>query len=213
MTLSQVPTFNTWQLALGTIAFVFIYILIQSIRRLRIMDSLLSLAIIALALGALYSTLAVQAYTSLTSSALVAHVRSATIANSPTGEPTMSVELTLYGQDGKPTSDKTYLVLGNEWMVQGDMIKFAPMFSMLGLRSGYKITRLEGRYDSAELETSGKHTVVELNGGDDHFFQVAHSLESMIAPFVDAAYGSAVINGSGAYNIYVSQSGLWAKGV
>lgn len=210
--LNSPPQFTTWQLALVAIALVSICILVQSVRRWKMTDSLLSLAIGATALILLYSTLMIQAYTGLNGNLLVAHVKATAIANSPTGQPALSVEVTLYDH-GQATSDKTYLLLGNEWMLQGDMIKVSGLLGIVGLHSGYKLTRLEGRYDDPAQEANEKHTVIALNGGDDGFFQAANRFESILAPFLDASYGNAVIDGTGSFDVYVSQTGLWAKGV
>ncbi|MGH2481111.1 MAG: hypothetical protein ACRDHW_15760, partial [Ktedonobacteraceae bacterium] len=107
-------------------------------------------------------------------------------------------------------SEQTYLVLGNEWMLQDDTIKIAPWLNVVGLHSGYKVTRLEGRYDKPDLERNATHTVVELNGGDDGFFQHMQDWHGWISPFIDAQYGSAVFSpADGTYDIYVSQTGLF----
>lgn len=214
MVLSDVnPSFSTWQLILAVATCVYLCLFLQSVRRLHLTNSVLALACAALALGLLYSTLMISAYTGLTANTLVAHIRAHAVANSPYGVPTLSVEMTTYDQTGHISGDKTYLLLGNEWMLQGDMIKVSGLLGMVGLHSGYKLTRLEGRYDDPAQEATAKHTVFTLNGGDDGFFQTAHLLNSLVSPFIDASYGSAVFNGVGSFNIYVSQDGLWAKGV
>jgi hypothetical protein len=74
-------------------------------------------------------------------------------------------------QHGPQVSDKTYLVTGDEWMLEGDIIKFPTWLNIVGLHSGYKLTRLEGRYNDPNLELRGKRTVITLNGGDDNFFK------------------------------------------
>ena len=50
-----------------------------------------------------------------------------------------------------------------------------------------------------------------LNGGDDGFFQHAQG-SNWYSGFVQAQYGNAVFQaaGSGTYNIFVSQTGLYA---
>src|SRR5262249_23632200 len=116
-------TFSTWQIALAGIAFVSICLLVQSVRRWRVTDSLVMLIISALALVLLYGTFMIQSYPGLTNNVPVARIQATTIANSPNGDPALSVEVILYDQAGQPTSDKTYLILGNEWMVQADMVK------------------------------------------------------------------------------------------
>ena len=164
--------------------------------------------LLLIAMSILWLTSFMQSYLGLTDGILVARVTASKIQN--TSLPTMSVTLTLYDQNGKAGEPQTYQVLGNEWMVQDDTIKVASWLNLLGVHSGYKLTRLEGRYDDPKLEANEHHTVVELNGGDDGFFQKMQEWHGWITPFIDAQYGTAVFSAAdGTYNIYASQTGLY----
>ena len=165
--------------------------------------------LLVLALSLLWVTFLVQTYLGLTSDIQVAQVRATQITGIPH---MMSVELILYDQNGHQTSDSTYLVQGDEWMLQGDIIKFPTWLNILGLHTGHKLTRLEGRFDDPNLERTSQHTVVELNGGDDNFFKTVQQ-QAWLSPTVEAAYGNAVFLGADGrvYNVYVSQTGLFAK--
>lgn len=199
-----------WQFVLAGVVFLSIVLLIVSVRRLLISDSLISLALAAIALFCLYGSVAIQAY-SAGGDIRVAHIHASKIANTST--PEMSVELVLYDQSGHVASDKAYLVQGDEWMVQADIVKVSGALTIVGLHSGYKLTRLEGRFDDPNMERNAKHSVVTLNGGDDNFFTMTRVLSPILAPFIDAEYGSATFNGAGNFDIEESQTGLWAKGV
>lgn len=199
------------QVVLGLVIFAAIALLVQCMRRSQVTDSAFLLVVVAACSLVLVASLSIQAYAGLSKDVKVAHVKASQIAN--TSVPTLSVEVALYDEQGRVTSDKAYLVLGNEWELQANIIKFAPIFNMIGLHSSYKLTRLEGRYDNPNLEANGKHTVITLNGGDDGFFTSAHNAESFLAPFIDATYGNAVFNGTGSFDVYCSQTGLYAKGV
>lgn len=167
------------------------------------------IVLLVLALSLLWATSLLQTYIGLNSDIKVARVHATPIANM--GH-LMSVDLTLYDSNGHVTSTNTYAVSGDEWMVQGDILKFPTWMNVLGLHSGYKLTRLEGRFDDPNLERNSKHTVIDLNGGDDNFFKVAQQ-QAWTSPFVEAAYGSATFlqpDGK-TYDILVSQSGLFAK--
>jgi len=198
------------QFVLAGVAFLSIVLLIVSARRLAATDMLVSLILAICALFTLYGSVAIQAY-SAGRDIRVAHIHASRIANAAT--PTLSVELVLYDQSGAITSDKAYLVQGDEWMVQADIVKVSGALTIVGLHSGYKLTRLEGRFDDPNQERNARHSVVTLNGGDDSFFSWTRTLSPILAPFIDAEYGSATFNGAGNFNIYVSQTGLWAKGV
>ena len=160
------------------------------------------------AISLLWLSLLIQTYLGLTSDIKVARVHATAVANVPH---LMSVDLTLYNQNGKQTSEQTYIINGDEWMLQGDIIKFPPWLNIFGLHSGYKLTRLEGRFDDPTLEANSHHVVVTLNGGDDNFFKTVQE-QAWTSPFIQAAYGSGTfIQPDGkTYDVFVSQTGLYA---
>lgn len=170
---------------------------------------LAGIIVLVIAFLLLWTASLVQSYLSLTGEIKVAQVHASTIANVPNE---MSVELTLYDQNGHVTTDNTYIVLGNEWMIQGDIVKFPGWMNILGFHSGYKLTRMQGRYDDSNLERHAEHTVVDLNGGDDNFFKTVHSQQNWFGPFVDASYGNAVFEpADGTYDVFVTQDALIAR--
>lgn len=180
-------------------------------RRLRWQHGTGGILLLFVSVSLLWLTFLIQSYLGLTGNIQVAQVRASNVQNSPNGLPMMSIDLTLLNQNGHATSEQTYLVMGNEWMLQGDIIKFADWMNVVGLHSGYKLTRLEGRYDDPNLEANAKHTVEVLNGGDDGFFQNIHAA-GWLSPFTQAQYGNAVFQAAdGVYNVYVSQTGLYAQ--
>lgn len=164
--------------------------------------------LVLLALSILWLTLLVQTYLGLTSDIKVARIHATKVGNIPH---MMSVDLTLYDQNGRQISEQTYVINGDEWMLQGDVIKFPTWLNIVGLHSGYKLTRLEGRYDDPTLEGSSKHVVVTLNGGDDNFFTTVQQ-QAWTSPIVQAAYGSSTFLPSDGktYDVSVSQTGLYA---
>ncbi len=174
-------------------------------RHLRWKSGIGGVLLLAIAVSLLWLTFLVQTYLGLTGDIKVAQIR-ATTTNLPH---VMSVELVLYDQNGKTTSDKTYFVEGDEWMLQGDILKFPGWMNVLGFHSGFKLTRMEGRYDDPQMESTAHHTVIVLNGGDDGFFTTAQN-QAWTSPFVDSAYGSSTFlkPDSHVYNIFVSQDAL-----
>jgi hypothetical protein len=164
--------------------------------------------LLLLASSLLWLTFIVQTYLGLTGEIKVAHIRATAIANVPHE---MSVELILYASNGHPASDNTYLVQGDEWMLQGDIVKFPTWINVIGLHSGYKLTRLEGRFEDPNLERNSRHTVVVLNGGDDNFFKTAYAQKSWFSWFVDASYGNAVFQAPGAFDVFATQDALIAR--
>jgi len=184
----------------------------QRRRRLRWKSGLSGIIMLVAAVFLLWLTFAVQAYLGLTSDIKVAHVHATKVENGDTNSPLISVELTTYDQNGQQVSDKTYILKGDRWLLQGNIIKFPTWMNIFGIHSGYKLTRLEGQYDDPNVESEAKHTVIVLNGGDGDFFKTVYK-QAWSSQFVEAAYGNAVIVPADgmSYNIYVSQSGLYAK--
>jgi hypothetical protein len=176
-------------------------------RRIRPGRGIAGLVLLLVAISLLWVTFLVQSYLGLTGEIKVAHVRATALANAPHE---MTVELSLYDSFGRQTSDNTYLLKGDEWMLQGDIVRFATWANVVGLHSGYKLTRLEGRYDDIALENSAPHTATSLNGGDDTFFKTAYTQKAWFAWFVDASYGNAVFQAPGSFDILATQDALVA---
>ena len=176
--------------------------------RLRYGRLLGGVILVFFAISLLWLSILMQTYLGLTSDIKVARVRATPVANIAH---LMSVDLTLYDQNGHQTSEQTYVINGDEWMLQGDIIKFPSLLNIVGLHSGYKLTRLEGRFDDPNLEANSHHTVITLNGGDDNFFKTVQE-QAWTSPFVQAAYGSSTFlrpDGK-TYDVLVSQTGLYA---
>jgi len=180
---------------------------VLSRRRFRFKRGISGILLIFVAVSLLWLTFLVQSYLGLTGNIRVAQVR----ASSP-GPHQMSIELVLYDTNGHQISDHTYTVQGDEWMLQADFIKFPTWLNVIGLHAGYKITRLEGIFRDPNLERNSKHSVVELNGGEDGFFTTMQNQKFWFSPFVDAYYGNAAFAPAGAtYDVFASQDGLFAK--
>src|ERR1700680_2599459 len=124
-------------------------------RQMRLKSGLGGVVLIAIAVSLLWLTFLIQTYLGLTGNIKVAEIR----ANATNVPHEMSVELVLYDQNGNATSDKTYIVEGDEWMLQGDILKFPGWMNILGFHSGFKLTRLEGRFDDPQMESTAPHTV------------------------------------------------------
>jgi hypothetical protein len=177
-------------------------------RRLRLGRGLGGILLLAVAISLLWLTFLVQTYVGTTGEIKVAHIHATALSNAPHQ---MSVELTLYDGNGQTASDSTYLLAGDEWMLQGDIVKFPTWLNVIGLHSGYKLTRLEGRYDDINLENTAHHTAIALNGGDDNFFKTAYTQRYWFSWFVDASYGNAVFQAPGTFDVFVSQDALIAR--
>ncbi len=148
-----------------------------------------------------------QTYRSLTHNELVAYIQAAPIQGQ---SQTMSVTYTPVhdGQNGTPL---TYLIKGDEWQLGGDVIKWQDYMNILGVHTGYRITRLMGYYDNAADYKTKRVTAEDLDGGSDDVYRFLQD-HANLAPFVRATYGNAVIqrpDPTHTYKVYLSTSGYW----
>lgn len=107
--------------------------------------------------------------------------------------------------------EKQFTVTGDQWMIEGDMIKWEPWLNFLGVHTRFRLTRLRGRYISSEEEKSQSSTIFSLVEDEAHpfwqyLFETGHQL-----PFISSVYGSAAYQLSGEkskFSVFVSTSGL-----
>jgi hypothetical protein len=52
---------------------------------------------------------------------------------------------------------------------------------------------------------------MELNGGDDGFFQAVNTHPTWYGWLAEASYGNAVFQGAGNYNVFATQDALIAR--
>ena len=83
----------------------------------------------------------------------------AEISSEPVGGVKMS-RITL-GQFNPPMS-RQFLIRGDQWMIEGDILKWDEWLNFLGLKTRYRLTRLRGRYVSTDEEAREKPTVYSL---------------------------------------------------
>lgn len=65
-------------------------------------------------------------------------------------------------QGGKEGVPGVFRLNGDQWAVGGHILQWHPWLNMLGLHTGYRLTRVEGRYIDAEEESSGGRSVYDL---------------------------------------------------
>lgn len=175
--------------------------------RLRLRRGAGGFVLLILSVSLLWFTFLVQTYLGLTGEIRAARVTATPVENAPH---TLSVELTLYDDDGGTESRHTYQVEGDRWVLQANIVELKRWVNVLGVHSGYKVTRLFGQYDDG---TSPDQRQIFLNGGDDDFFKSMRDQRWFVAPFVRSAYGNAVIAAPGEYDVYVSQDAIKARAV
>ncbi len=102
-------------------------------------------------------------------------------------------------------------VKGDQWMIEGDILKWNSWLNFLGLHTRYRLTRLRGRYVSIEAEVHQPHTVYSLvEYEDDLLWRYLYKYGPQL-PLVSTVYGNAAFQNSGKdkrYLIYVGTSGF-----
>ena len=117
--------------------------------------------------------------------------------------------------DGKPNVPQVFTLRGDQWTISGGIVKWHPWLTALGVPSYHKPTRLNGRFALARQERASPPSLVELNGGEDVFWDWLYRLDPWL-PFVEAAYGSAAFapaDPSRRFQVFVTSSGYLIKSV
>lgn len=133
----------------------------------------------------------------------------ATISFSTLGEQYYTADLTFIEGD-----TKRFDVYGDQWQIDSRIIKWKNFFNLVGLETGFRLDRLNGRYLSLEDERNKPRSVHPLSTSATpvDFWKALKfiNLESL----VDARYGSSTylpMVGGGQYQINVTNSGLIAR--
>ncbi len=175
---------------------------IASIRRLFLILLLISVSMAVLLLGAF-----IKSYTAFTQRELAATVRCTTV---PGTTDTMVLEF-MIPQSPTIVQKRRYLLRGQQWTVEGHILKWDDWLNFLGLRTMYKLTRVRGRYLRAEDEMSKPATVYSLVSNENEspwrwLYEYGPRL-----PFVEAVYGNTVFtfpSETKTFDIYVTTTGL-----
>jgi hypothetical protein len=149
-----------------------------------------------------------QTYRALTKEELVAYIRAVPVAGQ---SQTMRVNYTPV-QGGTLGVTQTYIVHGDQWELGGDVIKWQDYVNILGVHTGYRITRLDGYYnDKNDYYDHKPLTFIDLAGHANTVEQFAHDHPNLM-PFVRAIYHNATAappDPNATYRVYLSTSGYW----
>jgi hypothetical protein len=177
-------------------------------RRVRIFRIGSGLVLVLLGLAVFAVAGWAQTYRALTSRVLVATVRATPLADHAQ---TMTVVYTpvTNGETGRP---ETFTIQGDAWVLGGDIIKWSDWLNVLGVHTGYRITRLMGYYQDANDYRTKRVSAYDLASAHDTVTTLLHDHPNLM-PFVQATYGNDVRmlpNANVTYQVYLSTSGYWA---
>ena len=183
-------------------------VMVFSVRRrqlLRGFGSLLAGALLfALAALAGAVSVGVRGYRALTAEEVAARVHT-----EPTGPQRFRATVVL--PDGRVSR---FDVAGDQLYVDAHILNWKPIVNLLGLRTGYELDRVGGRYAGLADEQQQPHTVFPLHADRMvDLFAFVRRHPRVLAPLVDATYGSgtfvdAARSGGGTYEVRVSTTGL-----
>ena len=149
----------------------------------------------------------VQSFQAFTKKQLVAEVACRPLEGEPQ---TMLLEISeVIG--GVRQQPKGFVLKGDQWSVEGDILKWDDWLNFAGMHTQYKLTRVRGRYIEVEDERAKENTVYSLvtHESDPRWswlYKYGYRLR-----FVDAAYGNTVFTYPSDHTeflLYVTTSGL-----
>ena len=110
-------------------------------------------------------------------------------------------------------STRKFPMVGDQWTIEGNILKWHPGFNLLGFKTCYKLTRLSSRYLKIEDEIHRPKLAHELNGSTDFFWLLLYRYGRWF-PFVEAVYGNAtyvIAQPVSRWGVYVTLSGYLVK--
>ena len=112
-------------------------------------------------------------------------------------------------EHGASAQQEKFPMTGDQWSIGGDLLKWKPWMTFLGVKPLHRLTRLSSLYNQAKDELEKPRSVYDLNGGTTLFWRCLRRW-GISLPFVDAVYGSAVYvpaQPGRRWGVYVTHSG------
>lgn len=165
-----------------------------------------SVAFLAMAAAAAFLSTSLKTYQAFSNRTLVARIECERITDNPDYDLLLRY---IPHQDGQPGEPSHYLLKGDTWEVGGDILKWDPQLTLLGIRTCQKVTRISSHALEAKQEAGGSHSSYELGGGTDRLWLWLHENGDQL-PFVEAVYGSAVFtlpSSDRSFELYVGPDG------
>jgi len=167
---------------------------------------------ILLSTSILFLAAFVQSYKSFTREELAAEIRCTPITGNGTQQ-SMLLEFTPV-HDGLRGETREFSLNGDQWAVEGHIIKWDNWLNFAGLHTMYKLTRIKGRYLRIEDERRRRPSVYSLVEREEEppwrwLYEYGHRLR-----FVTAVYGNTVYTYPSkrhTFQIYVTTSGFTVR--
>jgi len=120
------------------------------------------------------------------------------------------VTLELFGPKEKPEI-RQFEVSGDQWMLEGDILKWKNWINFLGFHTRYRLTRLRGRYIRTSDELANPTEIYSLVEIEDHPVWGYLYRHGASLPFVSTVYGNAVFQNTdeaSTFLVYTTTSGF-----
>ena len=154
--------------------------------------SLLTLSIAAAVLIVLLSA-SIYTYHALTDETVIAELRF---------DRTGPREYVAYLRTGNRCEERTYPIVGDQWRVDAEFLKWKYWALLLGLDSQYRLDRIEGRYRSVEEQNSEAKVAHDLPTGTAiDIVEFAGALGPLNF-LIDASYGSSTYQSIDTRQVY-----------
>ncbi len=186
----------------------------KPVPRIRIIASTLQLLLILLAIAlsaaVLFLFAFIQSYSAFTHRKLAATVYCVPVSGT---KDTMVLDLVALES---PTLGRSrqYHLRGQQWAIEGHILKWDDWLNFLGLRTMYKLTRVRGRYLRAEDEMKKPATAYSLvTNEEDPRWRWLYEYGARL-PLVQAVYGNTVFtfpSKTKTFLVYVTTSGFMVE--
>ena len=135
------------------------------------------------------------------------------IIEHPDGGEVSSITIIQDDQKGENRT-RRFDVAGDQWVLEGDILKWRNWLNFLGLHTRYRLTRLRSRYLEASDELTKPSSIHPLVENEDHpLWRYLYKYGPRL-PVVSTVYGNAVFQASGEdaiFRIYIGTSGFIAR--
>lgn len=168
--------------------------------------SAVALALFAVLLISLFSA-SIYTYSALSAEAVIAQLRF---------EPIREQHYLAYLRTGDGCEERVLEILGDQWRVDAEFLKWKYWANLLGLDAQYRLDRFQGRYRGIEDENTKPSLSHDL-GGDTalSIVDVAEALGPLNF-LTDATYGSSTyhdIDTTHIFYVYRTQTGIITRAV
>ncbi|MBN2367064.1 MAG: hypothetical protein JXL67_12920 [Calditrichaeota bacterium] len=107
-----------------------------------------------------------------------------------------------------------YLIRGDQWVIEGDILKWDNWMNFLGLHTRYRLSRIRGRFMNTEDEIRESSTIYSLIEHENEFLWKYLYEYGPELPFVNSVYGNAVFQNAETkkhFLILVTTSGFMTR--